>query len=168
MAGIPCGASGCAGHIEDGFCDTCGRAADAATPSSAVTALSTSSRQVARSGGYSRSGRVTAARHPQAGPAATMATAGTAATSGGTRSGRATRGSSTRRRALGGGLVQMPTAPSADPLSLVLADPRVPADKCFCPNCKNKVNPDKRFCSNCGAEYSFRPALRAGDVVAGQ
>jgi serine/threonine protein kinase len=62
----------------------------------------------------------------------------------------------------------MPTAPSADPLSLVLADPRVPADKCFCPNCKNKVNPDKRFCSNCGAEYSFRPALRAGDVVAGQ
>jgi len=168
MAGIPCGASGCAGHIEDGFCDTCGRAADTATPSNAVTALSTSSRQVARSGGYSRSGRVTAARRPQAGSAATMATAGTAATSGGARSGRATRGSSTRRRALGGGLVQMPTAPSADPLSLVMADPRVPADKCFCPNCKNKVNPDKRFCSNCGAEYSFRPALRAGDLVAGQ
>lgn len=62
----------------------------------------------------------------------------------------------------------MSDMPSADPLSLVLADPRVPADKCFCPNCKNKVNPDKRFCSNCGAEYSFRPALRTGDVMAGQ
>ena len=167
MAGTPCGANGCAGHIEDGFCDTCGRAAGPVA-SASVTTLSSSSRQVARTGGYSRTGRLAAARRPQAGPGSTMATAGTAATSGGTRSGRATRGSSTRRRALGGGLVQMPTAPSADPLSLVLADPRVPADKCFCPNCKNKVNPDKRFCSNCGAEYSFRPALRAGDVVAGQ
>ena len=62
----------------------------------------------------------------------------------------------------------MPVVPSADPLTLVMADPSVPPDKCFCPNCKNKVNPEKRFCSNCGAEYSFRPALKAGDTVAGQ
>jgi len=170
MAGIPCGAAGCAGTIEDGFCDTCGRAADSAGPATAVTS---SSRQVARTGGYSRTGRVTGARRPQAGPlTGTIGTgaatgAGTAATGSG-RGTRGTRGSSTRRRALGGGLVQMPVMPSADPLSLVLADPRVSPDKCFCPNCKNKVNPDKRFCSNCGAEYSFRPALQAGDVVAGQ
>ena len=110
MPGTPCGANGCAGHIEDGFCDTCGRAAGPVA-SAPVTALSTSSRQVARTGGYSRTGRLTAARRPQAGPGSTMATPVTAATSGGTRSGRATRGSSTRRRALGGGLVQMPTAP---------------------------------------------------------
>ncbi len=175
MAGTPCGAPGCAGVIEDGFCDTCGRPADAPgagrATSGASTALSSataSSRQVARSGGYSRTGRVTGARRPQP-PTGTIGTAaGTAATGVSGRSARGSRGSSTRRRALGGGLVQMPEQPSADPLSLILADPRVPADKCFCPNCKNKVNPDKRFCSNCGAEYSFRPALKAGDVVAGQ
>ena len=165
MAGIPCGAPGCAGTIEDGFCDTCGRPAEVAGPATAVTS---SSRQVARTGGYVRTGRVTGARRPQPSTGTAGTAAGTAATGASGRGTRGTRGSSTRRRALGGGLVQMPVMPSADPLSLVLADPRVPADKCFCPNCKNKVNPDKRFCSNCGAEYSFRPALRAGDVVAGQ
>jgi len=166
MAGTPCGAAGCAGQIEDGFCDTCGRAAASAATG---TSTATQARQTARVGGYSRTGRITGARRPQPGPAdATTGTAASAIAGAATRGTRGTRGSSTRRRALGGGLVQMPEMPSADPLSLLLADPRVPADKCFCPNCKNKVNPDKRFCSNCGAEYSFRPALHAGDVVAGQ
>ena len=163
MAATPCGAPGCAGAIEDGFCDTCGRPADSAAPATAIT----SSRQVARTGGYVRTGRVTGARRPQPSTGTIGTAAGTAAGAS-SRATRGTRGSSTRRRALGGGLVQMPVQPSADPLTLVLPDPRVPPDKCFCPNCKNKVNPDKRFCSNCGAEYSFRPALRPGDVVAGQ
>ena len=163
---MTCTAPGCAGTIEDGFCDTCGRPAEApgGTGLGGVTAVTASSRQVGRSGGYVRTGRVTGARRPQ--PSA--GTVGTAATGVSGRGGRSTRGSSTRRRALGGGLVQMPVVPSADPLTLVMADPSVPPDKCFCPNCKNKVNPEKRFCSNCGAEYSFRPALKAGDTVAGQ
>jgi serine/threonine-protein kinase PknG len=165
MADIPCSAPGCTGTIEDGYCDTCGRPAEGAGPATAITS---SSRQVARTGGYVRTGRITGARRPQPSTGTAGTAAGTAATGASGRGTRGTRGSSTRRRALGGGLVQMPVMPSADPLSLALADPRVPPDKCFCPNCKNKVNPDKRFCSNCGAEYSFRPALRAGDVVAGQ
>ena len=171
MDSQPCNTGGCPGQIEDGFCDTCGRAAtpaNAAGTAPSATVLSGQSRQVARAGGYSRTGRLTPARRPQASAAsATMGTAGTAATGTGTRA-RGSRGSSSRRRALGGGLVQMPVMPSMDPLSLIMADPRVPADKCFCPACKNRVNPEKRFCSNCGAEYSFKPALRAGDVVAGQ
>ncbi len=55
-----------------------------------------------------------------------------------------------------------------DPLALVMADARIPDSKAVCPNCGNRVNPDKRFCSNCGAEYSFRPSLKAGDVLADQ
>ena len=86
---------------------------------------------------------------------------------GSARAGRS-RGSSSRRRSLGGGLVQMPMEPSADPLKLLLADARVPEGKAVCPNCGNRVNPDKRFCSNCGAEYNFRPSLAAGDVLAEQ
>ncbi len=164
---MKCSAPGCNGTIEDGFCDTCGRPADS-PGTTAVTAVTSSSRQVARTGGYVRTGRVTGARRPQP-STGTIGTAGTAATGAtGRGSGRGTRGSSTRRRALGGGLVQMPVMPSADPLTLVMANPIVSPDKCFCPNCKNKVNPEKRFCSNCGAEYSFRPALKAGDIVAGQ
>ncbi len=62
----------------------------------------------------------------------------------------------------------MPVEPSSDPLLLVMADTRIPDSKAVCPNCGNRVNPDKRFCSNCGAEYSFKPSLKAGDVLADQ
>ena len=62
----------------------------------------------------------------------------------------------------------MPVEPSADPLLLLMPDARVPSGKAVCPSCGNKVNPDKRFCSNCGAEYDFKPSLRAGDVLADQ
>ncbi len=183
---LTCPYPGCGGTVEDGFCDSCGREAATApamaTNSGATTATGTGQRsttaQIARVGGYSRTtGRVVGARRPSATSAAAGTSTGTAATAatgattgtgkaGGTR--RGSRGSSSRRRALGGGLVQMPVIPSMDPLLLVMADARVPAGKCFCPSCKNPVNPDKRFCSNCGTEYNFKPTLRAGDVVAGQ
>jgi serine/threonine protein kinase len=191
---LTCGYAGCHGTIEDGFCDTCGREAATApagigatttgtgTPATAGTGASQrSSAQIARVGGYARTtGRVTGARRPTAtaatsrgsasgtiGTAAT-GTAATGATGKASGSRRGSRGSSTRRRALGGGLVQMPVIPSMDPMLLVMADAKVPASKCFCPSCKNPVNPDKRFCPNCGTEYNFKPSLRAGEVVAGQ
>ncbi len=175
----------CGGTFVDGFCDTCGRAepaAGAVTPSASPASAplqrgaGTGASHTARQGGYARTtGRVTGARRPTA----TGATAGTAPGSGpatgmgtgvGTASGRTrgSRGSSSRRRSLGGGLVQMPVEPSMDPLLLVMPDARVPAGKAVCPACGNKVNPDKRFCSNCGAEYDFKPSLRAGDVLADQ
>ena len=172
----PCTDPTCSGTFVDGFCDTCGRAEPAvvASPATAATRGSGAATHAARQGGYSRTtGRVTGARRPTATAAGTTpGTAGTAATAVG--SGRTrgslggSRGSSTRRRSLGGGLVPMPVEPSADPLQLLLANPRVPEGKALCPNCGNRVNPDKRFCSNCGAEYNFRPSLKPGDVLAEQ
>ncbi len=169
-----CTDASCPGEFVEGFCDTCGRAepatgiaSPASTPSSRGGA--TGATHSARQGGYGRlTGRVTGARRPSAGGGtANTAPATGAVGAAGVRT-RGSRGSSTRRRALGGGLVQMPVEPSSDPLKLLMADARVPEGKAVCPNCGNRVNPDKRFCSNCGAEYSFRPSLKAGDVLADQ
>ncbi len=164
----------CPGQFDGGFCDTCGRAEPAGAAATTIPAASTQASQTptARAGGYGRvTGRLTGARRPApAGGTATGTTPGTGpgtAATGATRT-RASRGSSSRRRALGGGLVQMPVEPSMDPLALLMADTRIPDSKAVCPNCGNRVNPDKRFCSNCGAEYSFRPSLKAGDVLADQ
>ncbi len=163
----------CSGEFVEGFCDTCGRAepmgaAATATPSSRGSA--TGAAHTARQGGYGgATGRVAGARRPS--PAGGTAGAGTGTgTAGSARTGsaRSSRGSSSRRRALGGGLVQMPVEPSGDPLKLILADTRIPNGKAICPACGNRVNPDKRFCSNCGAEYNFRPSLAPGDVLADQ
>ncbi len=49
-----------------------------------------------------------------------------------------------------------------------MANPAVPENKRFCPNCDAKLNHAKGFCPMCGTEYSFIPSLNAGDVVAGQ
>ncbi len=165
----------CSGAFVDGFCDTCGRAEPTgvlAGPASSPASRGggTGATHTARQGGYSRTtGRVTGARRPSPGAGTTGTGIGTA-TGGQTRTGsaRGSHGSSSRRRALGGGLVQMPVEPSSDPLKLVLADARVPDGKAICPACGNRVNPDKRFCSNCGAEYNFRPSLVPGDVLADQ
>ncbi len=186
----------CGGHFVDGFCDECGRVAPAGaavgSPSSAapgavaqagVTALGgmtglggvTGASHIGRQGGYARlTGRVTGARRPHAGAAGTTpgtgvgTGVGTGATGRGSGRSSRSRGSSSRRRALGGGLVQMPVEPSSDPLLLLMSDARVPDSKAVCPSCGNRVNPEKRFCSNCGAEYDFKPSLRAGDVLAEQ
>ncbi len=155
----------CSGHFDAGFCDECGRAEPAtATQAAAATPTTTT----ARAGGYGRvTGRVTGARRPAPAGGTTPGTSPGTGTAGGSRT-RSSRGSSSRRRALGGGLVQMPVEPSMDPLALLMADTRIPDSKAVCPNCGNRVNPEKRFCSNCGAEYSFRPSLQAGDVLADQ
>ena len=165
----------CPGEFFDGFCDTCGRAEPAggvATPASTASARGgTGASHTARQGGYARvTGRVTGARRPSAVSGGTTpgTTQGTAQGSGGSARTMRSRGSSSRRRALGGGLVQMPVEPSMDPLLLLMPDPRVPEGKAVCPSCGNKVNPEKRFCSNCGAEYDFKPSLKAGDVLAEQ
>jgi len=149
-----------------------------ATPAGGVPAAGGSitgpARQAVRATGYADvTGRASGARRPQ-GAAASFASgsaAGTGTAPGtGTSRHRGSRGSSSRRRMLGGGLIQMPVIPSQDPLLKVMANPRVPESKCFCPNpaCKAPVRPDKKFCSNCGAEYSFMPKLKPGDLVAGQ
>ncbi len=158
----------CTGSFEDGFCDTCGRAEPAGVTSTASTARQGGYVQAVAPGSVPATGRVTGARRPSPAAGTSGTAAGTAAGSAkGSRTLRS-RGSSSRRRMLGGGLVQMPSEPSQDPLQMLMPDARVPDGKAVCPACGNKVNPDKRFCSNCGAEYDFRPSLQAGDVLAEQ
>ena len=75
---------------------------------------------------------------------------------------------STRRNALGGGLISLPELPSQDPLNLLMASPEVPAHKRHCPKCDNLVNRSKGFCPQCGTAYNFEPHLKTGDLVAGK
>jgi serine/threonine-protein kinase PknG len=75
---------------------------------------------------------------------------------------------STRRTALGGGLISLPDLPSLDPLKLLMSAPEVPLGKRRCPRCDKQVNRTKGFCPSCGAAYDFVPHLGAGDVVAGK
>lgn len=158
---------GCAGIFVDGFCDICGRSEPGADRAPPVAAGPAAAAHTAREGGYARTtGRVIAARRPSA--AAAPGTPVASAASSVSASRRGGRAGTSRRRALGAGLVQMPVMPSADPMDLVMAEARVPDGKARCPACGNRVNPDKRFCSNCGTEYNFRPSLQAGQVLVEQ
>ena len=75
---------------------------------------------------------------------------------------------STRRNALGGGLISLPELPSQDPLKLLMATPEVPPHKRHCPKCEAQVNRSKGFCPACGTPYDFEPHLKPGDVIAGK
>ena len=147
----------CGGNIVDGACEDCGRVPAGknligpdAGPSTAPTRSSSSRRAGARTT-TSSSIRVTVALGQGAAKRVP-----------------ATRGSTSRRRALGGGLVSLPFQPTAEPLDLLMKDPTVPPNKRICQKCGTAAQYDKGFCTNCGAEYNFVPGLKAGDVVAGQ
>src|SRR5579871_5893614 len=153
----PCRRPGCTGKLVDGFCDTCGRppvgkSTLAATPAgNAGTGTAGSGRSAASATG----------------------TGGSGSLSGRTGTGRSSRGSSrgsrgSSRHALGAGLITLPPLPSMDPLLSLMADPVVPDRKRFCNNCGEKLNYEKGFCPKCGQEYSFRPTLQPGDLLAGQ
>jgi serine/threonine-protein kinase PknG len=66
--------------------------------------------------------------------------------------------------------------PYRDPVSAVLADPRVPENKRYCSGCDLPVGRERDrlpglaegFCRNCGTRFSFSPKLEPGDLVAGQ
>lgn len=134
-------------------------------------------------GGYAKAtGRVNGVRRPQAHASGTgTGTVGSALTraSGSTRRGSS---SSKRTRALGSGMVTMPIMVSREPELRILKDPRVPDSKLVCAGvfrdaadpadtgkpCGARLNPDRKFCSRCGTAYRLKPALVAGDVVAGQ
>ncbi|MGF6887626.1 serine/threonine-protein kinase PknG [Nocardia sp. GAS34] len=79
-------------------------------------------------------------------------------------------------RRLGGGLVEMPKVTPLDPRTAVLADPEVPEVKRFCWKCDAPVGRRSEAgpgaitgtCGKCGSPFNFRPALHAGELVAGQ
>ena len=147
----------CGGSIVDGACEDCGRVpagenligVDA--PAATAPTRSSSSRRTRPRGTTSSSIKVTVA----VGQGAAKRVP-------------ATRGSTSRRRALGGGLVSLPFQPTAEPLDLLMKDPTVPANKRICQKCGTPALYDKGFCTHCGAEYNFMPGLKAADLVAGQ
>ncbi len=65
---------------------------------------------------------------------------------------------------------------AADPKSAVLDDPRVPESRRFCGACEHPVGRSRLghdgrlagFCPKCGRAYSFVPALKPDDLLAGQ
>lgn len=90
--------------------------------------------------------------------------------------GRRTGSRASARSRLGAGLVEVPPVPYKDPASAVMTDPVVAESKRFCGNCAAPVGrgvdgqpgPAEGECQKCGAPFSFRPKLKAGDVLGGQ
>ncbi|WP_256668178.1 serine/threonine-protein kinase [Nocardia cyriacigeorgica] len=93
----------------------------------------------------------------------------------GTGSGRTTPSRPSVRR-LGAGLVVVPRVTESDPLSAVLENPEVPEHKRFCWNCQDSIGRATADgpgavageCRRCRSPFNFRPALRAGELVADQ
>jgi serine/threonine-protein kinase PknG len=138
-----CQRPGCSGIIVDGVCEDCGR------PPAGKSIIA----EINQTG---HSGTAT-------GITGTLSSSRTGSRRTASRSG--TRGSSSRRRALGGGLVSLPEQPKIDPSKLIMEVPEVPERKRFCPSCGSKVNRTKGFCPKCGSEYNFEPTLKVGDMV---
>jgi serine/threonine-protein kinase PknG len=142
----------CGGTIEDGYCTTCGLAA--AVPSapsvpSVPSVPSASASSVSSVGSRSSTSRRSGSR-------------------------RASRRSARGR--LGAGLVDIPPVPHRDPATAVLANPEVPESRRYCGSCEQPVGRGRDgrpgltegFCRNCGTQFSFRPKLVPGDLLAGQ
>jgi serine/threonine-protein kinase PknG len=166
-----CGRPGCAGTIDDGYCNICGLAAAPVGPSRAA------------SGPTAPSGRSTGSASGRTGSVSGRtgsASGRTGSVSGrtGSVSGRHTRPSGGRssRGHLGAGLVQIAPIPARDPASVVLADPQVPERKRFCGHCGRPVGRGRDgqpglaegFCPQCGNPFSFTPKLVPGEMVGGQ
>jgi serine/threonine-protein kinase PknG len=171
---MKCQRPGCTGTIEDGYCDTCGRAPVATGTASAKATVGKAANSPTNNSG--RTNNAVASSGPSTGSAVrsnngTTGTSGTSGTRGSGRTGSAgsRRGSKgTTRRSLGAGLIHLEPLPTLDPLQSLLTDPTVPEGKRYCPQCNTKLNLVKGFCPMCGTEYSFVPTLAAGDIVAGQ
>jgi serine/threonine-protein kinase PknG len=74
---------------------------------------------------------------------------------------------------VGAGLVTIDPATVPDPAVVVLPDPVLPEERRFCPQCRQPVGRSRDgrpgriegFCPKDGTPYSFRPKLRADDVI---
>jgi serine/threonine-protein kinase PknG len=150
-----CARPGCAGFIEDGYCNVCGMAAVPA--------------QAAGAGAESGS---------SSGPSASSQSSGTGTTGSAGSGSRRTRSGTTRssRGRLGAGLIEIPPIPSRDPATAIMTNPQVPESRRFCGACEQPVGRGRDgrpgltdgFCPHCGTQFSFSPKLQPGDLVADQ
>ena len=174
VAGAACAEQGCDGTIAaDGYCDTCGMAASAASAGSpAPSAASSSPHEHAVSGGELPS--IAAPAPPR-----------TSRRVGASRRTASARTGSTRTR-LGAGLVEIAPTEVGDPAGAVMSAEKiagvigeVPEEDRQCTSCGQPVgrSVDGRpgrvtgFCSNCRTPFDFQtnaPTLQAGELVAGQ
>jgi serine/threonine-protein kinase PknG len=147
-----CKQPGCAGIIEDGYCNICGLAQARPAPVAPSKASAPSRPVSGRSSSIVTGTGSTPVSHAKPG------------------SRRSARSSSARstRRSLGAGLISVPELPSIDPEKAIMADQRVPEHKRYCANCEKPLAREKGFCGQCGQKYSFIPTLRTGDLLAGQ
>jgi serine/threonine-protein kinase PknG len=159
MNGDRCQQSGCSGTIQDGYCEVCGHAEAKAKSTAAV--------------GMGRGATTPSALStPASSRSSSQITTGTGS-SPMSRAGKGSRRTShsssrTSRKQLGAGLITLPDLPSTEPEKAIMADPKVPERKRFCPSCNTALKRETGFCGKCGQKYSFLPTLNPGDVVAGQ
>jgi serine/threonine-protein kinase PknG len=157
---VNCTQAGCAGQIEDGYCNVCG--APAGAQASAAPSASTPS---ARTG----STRTSSSSRLSSAPIGS-------ARGGGTRPTRSLGTARTRSSRLGAGITSIPPAPVPDPRSVIMANPQVAEEKRFCAKCGAPVGRSRDgrpgrtqgFCPKCRTEFSYAPKLSAGDLVGGQ
>lgn len=159
MNTLLCTRAPCSGNIVDGSCDECGRAPAGKSLLATVAPTNTAI----------MSARTSAAGTQATGKSSMTGITGITGRTGSRRqTSRSSRAHSSRRQALGGGLVSLPQQASQDPLKLLMTNPEVPERKRRCPHCNSKVNRIKGFCPECGNEYNFAPSLAAGDIVNGK
>lgn len=184
-----CTQPGCTGAYEDGWCNVCG---SPEAPSGAAGGVATGrteggvSPSAVLGGGLpeaSDSGKTTPMRPSELRGSSRTSSARLASTAiGSARTGsRTTRRvgtGSTRLRGhrLGAGLTTVPPVPVADPLQAIMPVAEVPERKRYCGSCGGPVGRSRGevegriagFCPACGARFDFEPALKPGDLVAGQ
>ena len=160
MNGERCRRGGCAGVIEDGYCNVCGLAELKAAASPATGPGSA----------RGTSGLGLGAASARTGSASVRTGTGSSPMSRAAGGSHRTRSTSRRttRKQLGAGLITLPDLPSVEPEKAVLLDPTVPERKRFCGKCEAPLRRETGFCGKCGTKYSFVPTLKAGDLVAGQ
>lgn len=154
----------CSGNVVENVCEDCGKPANKNTLVKATTGgleLADSPSTVSLTTGRTASSARFSVNYPSR-------VTGKGATKPSRRRAGVSTHTSTRRNALGGGLISLPDLPGQDPLNLLMPNPEVPAHKRHCPKCDAKVNRAKGFCPSCGAAYDFVPRLQAGDVVFGK
>ena len=148
-----CTQPGCAGVIEDGYCNVCGMAGAGSGAAAPTAPATTASTRTATGSTRTGSGKVPMTRSQRS----TRSTRSTR--SGSIRSGRST------TRGMGGRALTRPVLPALDPLAAIVPGV-VPERKRFCSGCDAPLKRDSGFCPKCGQEYSFIPSLQPGDMVA--
>jgi serine/threonine-protein kinase PknG len=164
-----CTQPGCGGTVVDGYCDVCG------TPGGAPVSPPVSSAEATLATPAGGAGSTVTRGSSRLGSTALGSSRLAGGPSKATR--RVGSGSQRLRAArLGAGLTRVPPAPVVDAANAVMVDAQVPENKRFCARCGKPVGRSRDgrpgrpegFCASCGAQYSFTPKLKAGDLVAGQ